>query len=195
MILGFHITLSCYGHWLPNDPRGSGSRFVWGQKLYKVGGKATKTESRQSVAHAEHDVCLRLAAKEKLKFPPVQFSEPEIVIVGAAFGMLLREKSIVTFACVVVPDHAHLLVGPMETSVDEIVIQLKETAVVALLDKDEHPRARLAGYDEPLEAAASLWSVGCWKVYIDNRDRMLATIAYIERHRASQRWDFVVPYK
>jgi len=28
MVIGFHVILTAYGFWLPNDPRGSWSEFV-----------------------------------------------------------------------------------------------------------------------------------------------------------------------
>ena len=194
MIIGFHLNISCYGHWQPNDPRGSGSRYVGSKKLFAVGGKATKTDSRRSVAHVPHDVCLRLQIKESLKYPPVLFSERQIDMVGAAFGTLLQEKNITAFACTVVPDHAHLLIGRTDIPIDELVLLLKDAAVAALMRNDLHPRSTLPFYPEPLTGAASVWAVGGWKVFVDNPEQMYATIQYIENHCSSQRWPFVVPY-
>jgi REP element-mobilizing transposase RayT len=194
MILGFHITISCYGHWQPNDPRGSGSRYVGSKKLFAIGGKATKTDSRRSVAHVPHDVCLRLRIKEALKYPPILFSERQIETVGTAFGTLLQEKNISTFACTVVRDHVHLLIGQTDIHVDELILALKETAVAALLRNNLHPRSALPGYTGPLTVAASVWAVGGWKVFVDNPERMYATIRYIENHSYSQRWSFIEPF-
>ena len=194
MILGFHLVISCYGHWLPNDPRGSGSRYVGSQNLYATGGKATKVESRRSVAHEPHDVCLRMKTKEALQYPPIVFSEQQTVIVGTACGVLLHENKIAAFACTVAPDHVHLLIGPTDIHIDEVVLLLKETAAVALVQNDQHPRSLLAEYDKPLTVAASVWARGSWKVFIDNVYQMHATIRYIENHRHAQRWKFVVPY-
>jgi len=194
MIIGIHFNLSCYGHWQPNDPRGSGSRYVWSKQLYVVGGKATKTDSRRSVAHAPHDVCLRLQIKRALKHPPVSFSAPQIETVGTAWGTLLRDQNIAVFACTVVPDHAHLLLSCPDIHVDEVALLLKKTAVAALLQNGQHPRSEAADYTQPLTAAASVWSIGYWKVFIDTPDQMQATIRYIENHRSAQHWSFVVPY-
>ena len=193
MIIGFHVSLSCYGHWQPNDPRGSGSRYVGSKKLYAVGGKATKIDTRHSVAHVPHDVCLRIQIKKALKYPPVLFSEQQIEVVGNSFGETLRRKNVPAFACTVVADHAHLLFGYTHTHIDELVLSLKEAAVEDLLRHNLHPRS-LDDYPERRTAAASAWSVGCWKVYINDPQQMQATIRYIENHRSSQHWNFVVPY-
>ena len=213
MIRGTHLTLSCYGHWQPNDPRGSGSRYVGSKKLYAVGGKATKVETRHSVAHVPHDVCLRLKIKEALKYPPILFSKQQIETVGLAFETLLEEKRIATFACTIVTDHVHLLLGRSDIYADDLALLLKEAAVAALLREGLHPRllasnilagtpAQGAGvpakkkmeYTESLTAAASVWAVGHRKVFIDNAEQMYVAIRYIENHRAAQRWRFVVPY-
>ena len=45
MILGYHLIITAYGFWLPNDPRGSWSDFVGAWELLRFG-RATKTESR-----------------------------------------------------------------------------------------------------------------------------------------------------
>jgi hypothetical protein len=49
MILAYHAVFTTYGFWLPNDPRGSWSNFVRAWELLHFG-KATKTDSRRSVA-------------------------------------------------------------------------------------------------------------------------------------------------
>jgi len=36
MIIGFHITWTTYGHWFPNDPRGSWSDEVWNPQIAAV---------------------------------------------------------------------------------------------------------------------------------------------------------------
>ena len=72
MVLGYHLIITTYGFWLPNDPRGSWSDFVASWELFRFGG-ATKTTARRSVAGAEHDWRSRLAAKSALKYRPVSF--------------------------------------------------------------------------------------------------------------------------
>ncbi len=73
MVLAYHAIFGAYWFWLPNDPRGSWSDFVGSWELVRFG-KATKTNSRVSVAGVTHDFHLRTEAKRALKHPPVQFS-------------------------------------------------------------------------------------------------------------------------
>jgi hypothetical protein len=50
MVLGYHIILSAYGFWLPNDPRGSWSETIRVYELLQFG-PATKVKTTRSVAH------------------------------------------------------------------------------------------------------------------------------------------------
>ncbi len=189
MIYGIHVTLSFYGHWLPNDPRGSGSRYVGSNTLYRLGGKATKTESRRSVAHNPHDVCQRYKAKEGLKFPPLELTPEQIEATGYAFGQL----KIPIHACAVTPDHVHLLIGRSSYKIDELILHLKESAVEELAKRGLSPAPRIEGTLNP-HAAATIWSTGAWKVFLNDANHMESTIRYIQRHRPEQHWDFVQPF-
>jgi hypothetical protein len=62
-VIAFHVVFATYGYWLPNDPRGSWSEFVRKWELVRFG-KATKINSRKSVAGKPHDRELRKKAQE-----------------------------------------------------------------------------------------------------------------------------------
>ena len=62
MVRWYHLIVTGYGFWLPNDPRGSWTDFVGSWEIYKFG-TGTKTTETRSLAHDPHDVELRLAAK------------------------------------------------------------------------------------------------------------------------------------
>lgn len=86
MVLAYHVILGTYGFWLPNDPRGSWSDWVWSWELFRFGGPATKVDSPHSVAHVPHDRRIRLAAKMILKYPPVRFNGTQARAVGRGFA-------------------------------------------------------------------------------------------------------------
>jgi hypothetical protein len=54
-VIAYHVIVTNYGFWLPNDPRGSWSDFVRSWKLFLAAGPATKTDTRRSVANKGHD--------------------------------------------------------------------------------------------------------------------------------------------
>ena len=109
MVLGYHVVLGMYGFWLPNDPRGSYSEFVWAEDLRKFGA-ATKVNTRHSVAAKSHDVKRRLAAKQALKYPPVHLEDSQIDAVGRGVATAAELKRASIVACAIMPEHVHLLV-------------------------------------------------------------------------------------
>src|SRR5437016_1521710 len=106
MVLGYHVIFGAYGFWLPNDPRGSWCDFVASWELFRFG-KATKTDSRKSVAEVAHDRELREAAKEALKYPAVHFSGIQAQAIGAGFAESVRKGKVVVWACSILSEHVH----------------------------------------------------------------------------------------
>jgi len=92
MVLGYHAIFGAYGFWLPNDPRGSWSKFVGCWELARFG-KATKMDTRRSVAGAPHDRRLRQEAKRALKYSPVQFTGQHNISTRKSSGRRTADQS------------------------------------------------------------------------------------------------------
>src|SRR6476620_1536289 len=110
MVLGYHLIVSAYWFWLPNDPRGSWSEIVRSEKLL-VFGEATKVDTHRSVARKPHDRQNRLAAKQALDRPPVIFTGIQARAIARGFGVCIEKTKATVWACAVMPDHAHLVVA------------------------------------------------------------------------------------
>src|SRR6478736_3896722 len=104
MAIADHLIFSAYGFWLPNDPRGSWSDFVRSWELLRFG-KATKVNTRSSVAAVKHDVGKRLAAKQSLKYPQVSLSGVQALSVANGFRTAVEEANYHVFACSILPQH------------------------------------------------------------------------------------------
>jgi REP element-mobilizing transposase RayT len=166
MIVGYHVIFGAYGFWLPNDPRGSWSDFVGTWELFRYG-NATKTSDRRSAAYDAHDRAQRLAAKGALKYPAVQFTGEQARTVARGFADYLRIANIVIWACAVLPDHIHLVVGNPGMLVEQLVIQLKGAATRQLEKEAIHPLAR---FKQPGLRVPKCFARGEWKVYLDPED-------------------------
>ena len=127
MIVGYHIIFGAYGFWLPNDPRGSWSTFVGSWDLFRYG-TATKISSTQSVASRQHDQALRQNTKNALKYTPVIFDGLQARAVARGFAQYADRSGLRVFACAILPDHVHLVVGMFKLKVEQLVIQLKGEA-------------------------------------------------------------------
>ncbi len=187
MILAFHAIFGAYGFWLPNDPRGSWSDFVGSWELFRFG-PATKVETTRSVAEVAHDRARRLAAKEVLDYPPVQFTGHQALTVANGFKKALQEGGYVVHACSILPEHVHLVIGRHPRKITRIIGHLKAKATHELHTKGPWP-----------PDARPVWAEGVWKVFLDDVADVYRAIAYVENNpvkegKPRQRWSFVQPY-
>jgi REP element-mobilizing transposase RayT len=193
MIVGYHIIFGMYGFWLPNDPRGSWSEFVGAWELFRYG-PATTTTERRSVAYRPHDRARRLAAKEALQRPAVVLNGLQARAVGMGFGSYFARAKFPVWACAILPDHVHLVVGRPEMDVEQLLIQLKGAATESLKKQGLHP---FAAMKDKQGRTPKCFARGEWKVYLDPPDVPRA-VRYVEDNplkegKARQRWSFVVP--
>ena len=187
-MLASHLTFGAYGFWLPNDPRGSWSDYVRQRKLLEFG-KASKVETKDSVAHLPHDVALRYNTKKALQFPPVAFDGIQARAVGNGFAIAVKESAYLVFACAILPTHVHLVVAVHTNPPRRIIGHFKARATQSLNREGIHP----------LENQASPWSVKGWAVFLDTDDEVFRAIEYVNKNPIKeglppQRWKFVVPY-
>ena len=139
-VLAYHLILTNYGFWLPNDPRGSWSGFVRAWELQRFG-PATKTRERRSHAHDQHDIRLRLEAKKHLARPQVHLAGVQARAVARGFAKFVERSGIEIWACAILPEHTHLVVKRHQYSVEEIARHLKADATTQLKREGLHPFA------------------------------------------------------
>jgi REP element-mobilizing transposase RayT len=195
MVHGYHVIFTTYGFWLPNDPRGSWSDFVGAWELRRFG-PATKVDTRTSVAHQPHDTAVRQAAKEALKFPPVQFSGLQARAVGRGFAKSVRRGGLIVWACAILPEHVHMVLGRLGYPVEYTVNLLKGSATRELLAEKLHP---FGDRRDRSGRVPHCWARGRWKVYLNTPEDIQRAIAYVEENPAKegkpkQTWSFVTPF-
>jgi len=195
MVLGYHLVLSAYGFWLPNDPRGSYSKFVGSEDIFRFG-KATTVDTRVSVAAKSHDFALRRRAKQALERQPVRFNGSQARAVGRGFASTVEQFALPIWACAIMTDHAHLVIGRHELSVEEAADRLKRQATKRLLTESLHP---FSGDRDQYGRLPSVWARGDWKVYLSSQAAIEQAIRYVEQNPIkaglrAQRWSFVCPY-
>ena len=189
MVIGSHVIFSTYGFWLPNDPRGSWSEFVGAWELFRAGGRATKTTERRSLAYDPHDHARRLATKQALQRPPVKFTGLQARAVGRGFADYVSRSGLTVWACAVLPDHVHLVLGRFRLDVEKVVIQLKGAATERLVAEGLHP----------FGGEAKCFVRGEWKAFLESPADVARAIRYVEANPVReglprQRWPFVTPY-
>ncbi len=144
MIRAYHVIMTTYDFWLPNDPRGSWSNWVRQWELYAFGA-ATKVETRRSVAKQPHDRQRRMEAKKALQYPEVHFDGRQALAVGHGFRRAITDSGYVIHACSILPQHAHLIIARCNRRAEQIVAHLKGRATQQLSAEGLHP---LAGFQQ-----------------------------------------------
>ena len=195
MVRAYHLVLTCYGFWLPNDPRGSWSEFVRSFELYRVGGTATKVNAKASLAHHPHDHEQRRKAKSALSHPPVILNGRQARAAAQGFADYVTRNDRAIYACAVMPDHVHLVVERCEHTIEKIAEQLKARATMFLNQQDLHPCKAGSNGKKPTP-----WARGCWSVFLKSDASIQRAIDYVEQNPIKagykpQEYAWVKPFK
>ncbi len=185
MIIASHIILTGYGHWLPNDPRGSMSQGIREDSIRPLGpvhhGRKDPFPDRSEIREFYRD------ARDRVKHPILWFEAPHRDCIGRAIGELIRAERFTCYACAVLADHVHLLFRRHRVRPNEMLVMLRDCTRKCLEEQqlfpDEHP----------------VWSLDVNIRHRDTPQGVRSTIDYIwrnfEKHRIPpQHWEFVVPY-
>jgi REP element-mobilizing transposase RayT len=192
--IAYHVTLSTYGFWLPNDPRGSWSTEVRSPGLRPFG-PATTVSDRRSVAHATHNITLRLRAKKSLKYPAVRFDGLQALSVANGFAKQVRKSGYIIHACAILPSHVHLVIRRHSYDISQIVRLLRQSATMQLLSDGRHPFAAI----RTPKRLVSVWGQSYWEDWLYKTEDVPRFIKYVENNpvkegKRRQRWSFVVPF-
>jgi len=197
VVVAYHLILSAYGVWLPNDPRGSWSSYVGSRRLYALGGAATKVDTHRSVAHATHDRGKRLATKAGLQRPAVRFAGKQAREIGRGLQDYCTKNAWPVHALALMPDHVHVVVGRRaDMPIEKMAEQAKARATMFLRKAGLHP------FEDEADGRGRVptpWAEGSWAVYLDDDAGVRRAVRYVERNPVAagfrgQRYAWVVPF-
>ncbi len=196
MVLAYHVIITAYGFWLPNEERGSWSEFVRRWELLRFG-DATKTDSRRSVAGRSCDWTRRAAAQATLMYPAVSFTGLQALAIAVGFADGVKRSAYCILACAILPEHTHLVIGRHSYAIEQVTNRLKGAATRELSDRHQHP---LAGHLTKDGKTPSPWAEGLWKVYLNSIEDIQRSIDYVETNpekegKRRQAWPFVMPHE
>jgi REP element-mobilizing transposase RayT len=186
LVIGHHLIWTAYGWWLPNDPRGSGSRTVACDLLAELGELHHGRKKVQPTGREVREFYDRAAGL--LKHALLTFDETDRTIIGVAFGEAVRQERYTCYACAVMPDHVHLLVRKHKHTAEEVAENLMAASRAGLIEAGRRDRTH------------PTWVSGTpWGVFVDHPDDVRRTTRYIERNPVKiglpeQHWPFVQPY-
>jgi len=192
-IIAYHIVFGAYGFWLPNDPRGSWSKYVWASRLQRFGAPQPIRAGYEPTPEDEAD---RVEMKSELQYPAVRFSGAQARAVGRGFATIISRLGIAPYSAAIMPDHVHLVVARQEMYAETVAGFLKRAASRRLRSEGLHP---LAGYAAENGSLPSPWEERGWKVFLHTPDEIAAANDYVNRNPTEaglppQHWNWVVPF-
>src|SRR5437016_1419391 len=186
LVIAHHLIWTAYGWWLPNDPRGSGSKELRNDILAELGELHFGRKRVQPAGREVHSFYNRAA--ELLHYPLLTFDEAARVEIAAAFGAVIEVQRYTCYACAIMPDHVHILIRKHKHQAEEMMETLKEASRIRLCATGHRT------------AIHPTWTDGIgWKVFLEHPDEIRRTIPYIERNPLplglpQQHWPFVTVY-
>ncbi len=181
MVVAYHLVWTAYGTWLPNDPRGSGSRDVYTPVLAELGPSHYGRKSIQPRRTVVREFYVE--AKPRLQFPIVRFDARHRNEVGAAFADVIASRRYTCYACAIMPDHVHMVTRKHRDRAEAMIEHLQSASRLRLSLPDDHPT----------------WTKNGWKVFLRTPVEVRSRVRYVEGNPIkeglpSQQWPFVTAY-
>lgn len=197
-VIAYHIILTFYGFWLPNDQRGSGTGTVWAEHLRPFGnGTKDRADGERSVSHRAFDREKARAAKRALKYPPVKLTGTQAKCATDGIAERVATDGLVVHAYAVLADHMHaVILRHPHRSCEQMMVRLKSAATRGLTEAELHPFQNLVKADGSLP---KLFARGGRHRFLFTPADVRSRIKYVEENPVKaglprQRWSFVVPY-
>ena len=185
IILASHLIWTGYGHWLPNDPRGSGSDSLRKDELAPLGpihhGRKSVQPPRSELKQFYRE------AEEMLEHETLWFNDGMRRAIGEAMGRAVRKRGYTVFAFAVCSNHVHAVIRTHRDRSETIWTNLADAGREALRE------SRLVAPKHPV------WATRPYKVYLRTHEDVRGRIQYVQQNPVKerlppQRWGFVRPF-
>ncbi len=186
-IIAHHLIWTLYGHWLANDPRGSGSLDLREQKFAPLGPvhhgrKPERLQPTRGELRKFH-----LQAEPLLSYPRFWIDEAKMQALGEAFAGVIARENYTAWACAILSNHVHLVIRRHR---DDALAMWHKFAVAT--------RLRLCEFID-VDPDHPVWSDRPYKVFLQTPDAIRSCVSYVERNPekeglSRQQYAFVQTY-
>lgn len=166
MVIAHHLILTGYGHWLPNDPRGSFSREFRSSKILDLG-VMQPTECSDSRSRPELRGFYR-SAQSRLEHATLVFDAAKRQVLADAFAQVVRSRRYTCFACAILSNHVHLVIRKHRDKAEDMIHALKGKSAKTLRERCDVPQTH------------PVWSSDDFKKFLYTPEDILRTVRYVE---------------
>jgi len=186
VLLASHLVLHGYGHWLPNDPRGSGSTEIRKSELEELGDVHTGRKPRHAQPSRPELRAFYRKAEPLLEFNPLWYRALEHTLIALAFASAIKRFGYTVWACALCANHGHLVVRAHRDRAEQIWNNFALMSAQAIHDAGIVP------------AQHPVWSHRPYKVFLYTWQDVVDRVGYVEdnpgkERLSAQQWDFVSP--
>jgi REP element-mobilizing transposase RayT len=184
-ILASHLIFTGYGHWLSNDPRGSGSTETRKDVLRELG---AIHHGRKRVQPPRDEVrAFYRQATPRLDHDVLWFDDAMRLTIARAAKQLCNELGYTLYAFCVCSNHMHALARPHRDRAEVMMLKLMNASRTALRESNLVPLLH------------PVWSTRPYKVFKHTPQAMRSCVDYIfnnpmKEGLPAQHWDFVRPH-
>jgi REP element-mobilizing transposase RayT len=166
MIIASHLVWHGYGHWFPNDLRGSGSKEIREENFEPLGdihfGRSYPQPPRKELKKFWR------AAEPLLKHELLWFDDAIRKIIEESFAQVVAERGYTCWACAILKNHGHGVVRRHRDDPETIWGAFAEGSRIALRE------VGIVGPDHPV------WSLRPYKVYLNKPSDVVDRIRYVQ---------------
>ena len=186
-IIAHHLIWTLYGHWLPNDLRGSGSEEIRDPKFKELGEiyhgrKPARLQPTRQELRKFHK-----QAEPLLEFPRFWIDEAKRQAIGDAIARVVAERGYTVWACAILSNHVHMVIRRHR---DDTLVMWNAIADAVRLD--------LVKFAD-VGAAHPVWAARPYTVFLHTPDDVRGRIEYVDGNPSKeglppQHFDFVQSY-
>lgn len=188
-IIAHHLIITLYGHWPPNDLRGSGSEDFYDDKFAPLGpihhGRkpAHRQPSRKELREFHSQV------KPLLNFPLIRIDDAKRQVVAGAIGEVVRANRYTCYRAAICSNHLHMVIRKHR---DDFEVMWRQIT--------EHARTRLvASHPQEISPHHPVFSQRPYAVFLYTIDDLRGRVEYVggnpmKEGLAEQHVDFETPY-
>lgn len=186
-ISAHHLIWTLYGHWLPNDLRGSGSSELHDEKFAPLGpiyhgrkpAREQPTRKELRVFHRE--------AESLLNFTRFWIDDAKRQVISNAIAGTVGERKYTVWACAILSNHVHMVIRRHRDDALAMWCAVADASCKTLREFS------YVGCDHPV------WSTRPYKVFLRTPDEVHGRIVYVNGNPekeglSAQRYDFVQSY-